>query len=233
MAYFDFLRELAAYTDDMVTRMDRRHGRIVAPFHADLAGARVLDLAAHDGRWSFALAEHAAQVIGVEARGDLIARFADFPAGPVRDRITLVQDDIYIDLDRRIAAQDSFDVVAMFGIYYHVMDHYGLLARVTRLRPKLVIIDSEFIIDKNPMIAMVRERTDNPLNAIAQVPGQIVTLKGVPSIGAMARMAEVLGYDCDWVPWNALPAAERGTVNDYFREGRMQRRTCVLRPVMG
>ncbi len=233
MAYFDFLRELAAYTDDMVTRMDRRHGRIVAPFQADLAGARVLDLAAHDGRWSFALAEHAAQVIGVEARGDLIARFADFPAGPVRDRITLVQDDIYADLDRRIAAQDSFDVVAMFGIYYHVMDHYGLLARVTRLRPKLVIIDSEFIIDKNPMIAMVRERTDNPLNAIAQVPGQIVTLKGVPSIGAMARMAEVLGYDCDWVPWNALPAAERGTVNDYFREGRMQRRTCVLRPIMG
>ena len=60
----------------MVTRMNRRHARIVAPFKEDLIGAQVLDLAAHDGRWSYALAEHAERVVGVEARPDLIDRFA-------------------------------------------------------------------------------------------------------------------------------------------------------------
>lgn len=231
MAFFDFLHDLDDYTTDMVTRMNRRHARIVAPFAKDLTGARVLDLAAHDGRWSYALAEHAAEVVGVEARPELIARFALYPAGALHRRVTLVGADIYRDLDARIAVGETFDVVAMFGIFYHVMDHYGLLAKVAQLRPRLILIDSEFMIDRNPMIQMVKERTDNPLNAIAHVPGQEVTLKGVPSTAAMDRMAEVLGYACDWADWDSLPYDQRDTVRDYFRDTKMRRRTCVLRPV--
>ena len=230
MAFFDFLHDLDDYTTDMVTRMNRRHSRIVAPFAEDLTGARVLDLAAHDGRWSYALAEHAHEVIGVEARPELIARFARYPAGALHDRVTLVCADIFRDLDARLAAEETFDVVALFGIYYHVMDHYGLLARVAQLQPELIVIDSEFMQDTNPMIQMVKERTDNPLNAVAHVPGQKVTLKGVPSTGAMERMADVLGYRCDWIDWDDLPRAARGTVRDYFRTGPMRRMTCALRP---
>lgn len=48
------------------------------------------------------------------------------------------------------------------------------------------------------MIQMVKERTDNVLNAIAHVPGQEVTIKGVPSTGAIKRMADLLGYGCSW-----------------------------------
>ena len=231
MAFFDFLRDLDGYTADMVTRMNRRHARIVAPFVRDLTGARALDLAAHDGRWSYALAEHADEVVGVEARPDLIRRFALYPEGVLHNRVTLICDDIYRDLDRRIAAGETFDVVAMFGIFYHVMDHYGLLAKVAQLQPDLILIDSEFIMDRNPMIQMVKERTDNPLNATAQVPGQQVTVKGVPSTAAMDRMADVLGYTCDWADWDSLPHDQRDTVRDYFRDTKMRRRTCVLRPV--
>ena len=231
MAFFDFLHGLEDYTADMVTRMNRRHAHILAPFAEDLTGARVLDLAAHDGRWSYALAEHAQEVIGVEARPDLIRRFARYPAGVLHDRVTLVCDDIYRDLDTRLAAGETFDVVALFGIFYHVMDHYGLLARVAQLQPELILIDSEFMIDRNPMIQMVKERTDNPLNAIPHVPGQEVTLKGVPSTAAMDRMAEVLGYACGWADWDSLPFDQRDTVRDYFRDTKMRRRTCVLRPL--
>ena len=233
MPFFDFLHGLDDYTPDMVTRMNRRHDRIVAPFVEDLTGARVLDLAAHDGRWSYALAAYADEVIGVEARPELIRRFALYPSGPWHARVKLVCDDIYLDLDRRIAAGETFDAVALFGIFYHVMDHYGLLARVARLQPELILIDSEFMIDRNPIIQMVKERTDNPLNAIAQVPGQEVTLKGVPSTAAMDRMAEVLGYGCDWADWDSLPHDQRDTVRDYFRNTKMRRRTCILRPLPG
>lgn len=231
MAYFDFLHELEDYSPDMVTRMNRRHARIVAPFKEDLIGAQVLDLAAHDGRWSYALAEHAERVVGVEARPDLIDRFAQYPAGPQHSRVKLVCDDIYRDLDKRLIRDETFDAVMLFGIYYHVMDHYGLLARVIQLEPELIVIDSEFMVDRNPIIQMVKERTDNPLNAIAQVPGQEVTMKGVPSTGAMERMADVLGYGCTWVDWDAVPEDQRGTVRDYFRDGEMRRKTCVLRPL--
>lgn len=233
MAFFDFLHDLDGYTPDMVTRMKRRHERIVTPFSAELAGARVLDLADHDGRWSYALAEHAAEVVGVEPRPELVDRFALYPQDALHRRVTLVCADIYRDLDTRIAAEETFDVVALFGIFYHVMDHYGLLAKVTQLRPKLILIDSEFIIDRNPMIQMVKERTDNPLNAIAHVPGQEVTLKGVPSTAAMDRMAEVLGHACGWADWDSLPFDQRDTVRDYFRDTKMRRRTCVLRPISG
>jgi predicted RNA methylase len=70
---FDFLGQLPPYDDNAFTihRLNQRHKLIVAPFAEQIAGARVLDIAAHDGRWSFALAAAgAAEVVGVEARAD-------------------------------------------------------------------------------------------------------------------------------------------------------------------
>lgn len=37
-------------TPDMVRRLRKRHALVVEPFRAELRGARVLDLGAHDGR---------------------------------------------------------------------------------------------------------------------------------------------------------------------------------------
>ena len=56
--FFDFLKSLPPYDDNATTvhRLDQRHRLIIDPFQPQIAGARVLDLAAHDGRWSYALA---------------------------------------------------------------------------------------------------------------------------------------------------------------------------------
>ncbi len=75
------------------------------------------------------------------------------------------------------------------------MDHYGLLAKVKMLGSKVVIIDSKFISKSNPMIQLNRERTDNVLNTTGHVPNQVTTLVGIPSTGALERMASVLDYD--------------------------------------
>jgi 2-polyprenyl-3-methyl-5-hydroxy-6-metoxy-1,4-benzoquinol methylase len=229
--FYDFLIENEDYDDAMVSRMNLRHQFLVAPFEKEIRGSKVLDIAAHDGRWSYALAAAgAAEVYGVEARRELIDKFSAFPEKVFKDRVTLKESDLYRELDHLIEKKSVFDVVALYGIFYHVMDHYGLLAKVTRLNPKVIIIDSEFITATNPMIQLARERTDNVLNAIAQVPNQQTTLIGVPSTAAMERMASVLGYNHEWLDWDVIPKHLRIGVHDYYRSTPKRRRTCVLRP---
>ena len=212
--------------------MNLRHEFIVEPFRAQIQGARILDIASHDGRWSYALAgAGAAEVHGIEARAELIESYAAFPDSPFKERVSFTHGDLYQELDRLIAQGARYDVVALFGILYHVMDHYGLLARVQRLGPKVIIIDSEFMSKPNPMIQLARERTDNVLNATGQIPGQETTLVGIPSTGAMERMAEVLGYDIVWSDWDALAKERRRGLRDYYRDTAKRRKTCALFPV--
>lgn len=230
--FFNFLEEFEQYDPYAVARMNLRYHMMVKPYAEDLKGARVLDLAAPDGRWSYALAATGArEVIGIEARAQTIAGFAQFPDETIKERVQLRTGDIYTELDKMIAEQTSFDVVACFGIFYHVMEHYGLLARIAQLNPKLVIIDGEFINANNAIIQIIREDTSGELNAIAQVQGQAKTLVGVPSRVATEQMAEVLSLSCTWADWGALPGNMRRGAQDYFREGRKCRRTCALRPV--
>lgn len=234
MAFFDFLGRIAPYGEapEAVARLNLRHAQIVAPLAGEIAGARVLDLAAHDGRWSLAFAgAGAAEVLGIEGRPELIARFDQFPKPALKARVRLVAADIFDALEAEVAAGAQVEVVAVLGIFYHILDHFRLLRLITALRPRLVIVDSEFAIRGGPVIQLVRERTDNPLNAIPQRPGQERALIGIPSHQALEAMAEVLGYATSWVDWTALPEARRGPVADYYRTEQKRRGTCLLRPV--
>ena len=72
---FDFMEQLEPYGEkpNTIFRLVQRHRLIIDPFAEQIAGARILDLAAHDGRWSYALANAGAKnVIGVEARQELL-----------------------------------------------------------------------------------------------------------------------------------------------------------------
>ncbi len=145
--FFDFLADNPRYAGKRLNlnRLNRRHEFLVEPYLSELADARVLDLASHDGRWSYALsAAGAASVVGIEARSDQIEQFHAYPDGETKDRVKLLLGDVYDELPKLIEQQESFDVVAIYGLVYHVMDHYGLLKLVKQLGPGLVIIDSEF-----------------------------------------------------------------------------------------
>ena len=55
----------------------------------------------------------------------------------------------------------------------HLLPHHGSFSPVCgwcrAFRPRLVIVDGDFALAKNAMIQLMRENTDNPLNAIEQV----------------------------------------------------------------
>lgn len=236
MGFFDFLRDSPRYaaTPGSVNRLNRRHQFLVEPFAADLADASVLDLASHDGRWSYALsAAGAREVVGIEARAEVMAQFDSYPAGPVKDRVSFLEGDIYDVLPRLVAEGRRFDVVAVYGLLYHVMDHYLLLKLIARLEPRLVVIDSEFFMSPDPVVRIIRETTDQKLHSIAHVPGQVKAPAGIPSRAALESMADTLGYGVEWADWERLPQRRRRGLASYYREAPEWKRrdTCWLRPL--
>ncbi|MBD3804119.1 MAG: class I SAM-dependent methyltransferase [Thioclava sp.] len=235
MGFYDFLPEIGRYAEDpgTVERMNLRHRMIIKPLEAEIEGKRVLDLAAHDGRWAYAFAAAGArEVIGIEGRQELIDRFEEFPRAHLREKVKLVCDDIYDGMQKLIDAGEKFDVVGVLGILYHVMDHFRLFQLVRKLGPELVIVDSEFAQRPGPVILLMRERTDNELNSIPQIEGQEKALIGIPSFPAMEAMADMLDYDCHWLDWDQIGPGKRRHIGDYYRPADQAKRrgTCLLTP---
>jgi len=236
MEFFDFLGKDQRYRRNSLNRLNKRHRFLVEPYRAEIDGSSVLDIGAYDGRWSYALSEAGArEVVALEARAESMAEFSSYPAGPVKDRVRFVQGDVQDVLPRMIADGTRFEVVALFGFLYHVMDHYTLLKQISQLGPRLVIIDSEFAMSPRPVIRLVREKTDNDHNSIAHVPGQTKAPVGIPSKLALTWMAASLGYGVEWADWESLKPRERRGLDGYYTEppGWKRRDTCALRSVDG
>ncbi len=229
--HFEFLRNVQPYANDpkFVDRLNNRHRLLIDPFEPWIKGARVLDLACHDGRWSYALAAAGAdEVLGIEARQELIDQFEHFPDATFKSRVKLHCQDMFAALEDMVSRGERFNVVTLFGIFYHIMDHYRLLNLIRRLKPKIIIIDSEFIMVENAIIQVLTEITDNPLHATPEYDQQNLITVGVPSRHAIEFMAETLDYEVSWLQSGLLLGDERVGMHDYFRPGRKQRGVCVL-----
>jgi hypothetical protein len=113
------------------------------------------------------------------------------------------------------------------------MDHYNLLTLIARLSPRLIIIDSEFCISPDPVIRLIRERTDNDHNAVPHLAGQVRVPVGIPSQKALRWMADSLGYGVEWSDWETLKPGERLGLEGYFQvpPAWKRRNTCALRPL--
>jgi hypothetical protein len=59
-------------------------------------------------------------------------------------RVRLVEGEAIPALETFGAAGERFDVVAVLGLFYHLVEHFRLLWLVRQLGPRLVILDSEF-----------------------------------------------------------------------------------------
>lgn len=225
---------LPFYTGDAkaIKRLNQRRRSIIEPFVEQINEATILDLGCHDGRWSYAMAAAGARsVVGIEGRQELIDRFSMFPDGDAKSKVSLVCGDVFDELDVMVSRGQTFDVVAILGVFYHVMDHFRLLQLVRQLEPKLVIIDSEFIEADNAMIQLVKESTDNVLNSIPQIEGQGKAIIGIPSKRALESMSEALAYELNWIDKRIVFGDDREGLHDYFRNHRKVRSTCYLTPI--
>lgn len=222
--FFDFLEQ-------GVDRLNHRHDHIIRPLKAEIAGSRVLDLGSHDGRWPYAMAAvGATEVVGIEGRPELVAKYDHYPESPFKNNVRFVIGDFVAAMDRMLADGETFDMVFCLGVYYHTMQHYRMMIQMAAFKPKVIVIDSVLSTSQRPTIDLLRNKTDASANAIAETEGQSWVPVGSPSLPAMEMMADSVGYSVIVTPWE-IPAEQRVGVRDYFSKHKPRRRhTLVLRP---
>lgn len=108
-----------------------------------IKGKTILDLASHDGRFSWACLElGASYVTGVEGR-DYLVQVATknlTGLGCEPDRFSFIQGDVFDYL--REVKPGEFDTILCFGLFYHIVEHNQLLAMIRRIQPAYFILDT-------------------------------------------------------------------------------------------
>ncbi|HZH44660.1 MAG TPA: class I SAM-dependent methyltransferase [Lysobacter sp.] len=219
-------------------RLNARHAAIIGPNVEALKGRRVIDIASHDGRWTFAaLQAGATHVVGIEPRAELIANARESLThyGVSSDRYELRQGDVFDLLDGSLQA----DVVLCLGFYYHTIRHAELLDRIERTGARLVVIDTEVapmdsavprlddprLVYGNPyVIQLLQDPVDDQQMACADaLTRKGRTLVGRPSRAAIQFMAEHFGFNHDSYPWRdhfQRHPADAEDMVDYFEGWR-------------
>lgn len=181
-------------------RLNLRYEAIIAENRDILQGARVLDIASHDGRWSFAALEAgAASVLGIEGRPDLVKNAGENLAyyGVSQDRYEFVAGDIFDVLAQR---EVQVDVVMCLGFLYHTLRYNELLHGIRSTGARHVIIDTQakHLMVPDPLVRLNRERHEKQSAAVADefVHGETM-LTGRPTMAAVTLMMEAYGYAFD------------------------------------
>lgn len=209
-----------------LNRMNARFRVFMEPLQKEIAGCRVLDLASHDGRWSYAVLKlGASHVTGIEGRRDLIDKGRHlFARAEFNERFEFIAGDIFEVMPELRKQGRSFDAVLCLGVFYHVMDHFRLIRLIRDFSPRLVILDSALIDDEKPYISLETERTDHFLNTIARSDYETKSVVGVVSKGGLKMMCSTLGFNVEFLNWNPLDFPNHAGLNDYFGEASDKRR---------
>ena len=169
--------------------------------NADLfEGARVLDIACHDGRMSMAaLACGAKSVVGIEARPELVERananLEHYGQDP--DRYRFIAGDVH----EVLAAEDlDVDVVLCLGFLYHTLRYNELLHGIRRTGARHLVLDTQAhgMFHPDSLVRLHSELTHRKGTAKADdyTVGPAV-LTGRPNLAAIRIMLACYGYEIE------------------------------------
>ena len=179
-------------------RLNERYEAVFASNRDIFDGARVLDLASHDGRYSFAALETgAAHVTGVEVRQSLIDKaqetFAFYGQDPATYRF--VCGDVF-----EVLARERFqvDVVLCLGYLYHTYRHTELMYRLHHLAPKHLVVDTMVTPGTEPTLKVIGEADAEDIRSAAQDAysvGRVLVLR--PSVPATQILLRAYGFEVE------------------------------------
>jgi len=219
-------------TAPTTARLNLRYEAIFGENRDIFAGASVLDLASHDGRWSLAaLATGARSVIGIEARPELVQAATENLGeyGYGADRVRFVTGDVHEVLN---TPDFEADVVLCLGFLYHTLRYNELLAGIRRTNARYLIIDtfSPHMMGPVPNVNVIIEDADEQGKAAADTythgPSVLV---GRPNLAAIRTMLGAYGYRVERLSdWAGLLRDNPGTENcDDYANGKRITVRCV------
>lgn len=204
-------------------RLNRRYDVLIQKNIDLIRGRRVLDIASHDGRWTFAaLKAGAAHVTGIEARQHLVSNaeqtFAHY--GISNDRYLFVCRDFF---DAAASLTCHFDTIFCFGFFYHTLRQAELMTLVAQFKASAVIIDTAIIPSpvSEASFRVVREPVSDEGNGSA-LPGAFSdeAIVGIPTVGAIVMLLDYFGYDADVVDWSHHLGKDLVALGDYAKGER-------------
>jgi Protein of unknown function (DUF1698) len=190
--------------------LERLNARYVALIHENrelIRGKRVLDLASHDGRFSFAALQNgASRVVGIEHKANLRdASYENMAHYEVpRDRYDFVLGDMFEHID----GVGPMDVVFCFGILYHINNHMLLLSKIAEVDPQYLIIDSRISQMEGSAIEV-----RSPLGASPPPLGS--DIEGQPTRAALDAMLSYFGWTFEYFDWAGSTLTESKHLSDY------------------
>jgi 16S rRNA G966 N2-methylase RsmD len=128
-----------------------------------IKNATILDLASHDGRWSFAALKNGAKkVYGIEGKKELVQSSIENMKkyGISEERYCFVTGDIFEEIKK--IPINEIDIVFCLGIFYHIASHMELLKEIKKLNPKYLILDTEITNSKSSIIRIREEPYHTP-----------------------------------------------------------------------
>ena len=190
-------------------RLNLRHEAIITANRHILDGARVVDIASHDGRWSCAALRAGAQhVIGIEARKELIDHSNDNLAhyGFSPQTYRFEHGDVFEVLQDGRLQRDDADVVLCLGFLYHTLRYAELFSGIRRLKPRYLVLDTAVYDSTDKVVRLVSESTEKERNAVAALGARGTRmLSGWPSVPAVEMMLSMWGFQVEeYVDWTAL-----------------------------
>ena len=197
-------------------RLALRHHAIIESNSSILRGARVFDLASHDGRWSFAaLKAGAAHVTGIEVREHLIeaANKTLHAYGIPATDYTFMQG----DLNHALQAPVVCDVALCLGYFYHTLNHLALIEYLASTGARHLILDGMVEPGDADVIRVYAEPVENDANGASSAgihEGRI--LVGHPTVRVLLQMLQHYGYRGQVFDWTGL-LATRGVIADVTR----------------
>ena len=181
-------------------RMNERYEAIFASNRDIFEGARVLDIASHDGRYSFAaLKAGAAHVTGLEVRQGLIDKARETFEFYGQDPSTY--DFVCGDVFQVLASQEfEVDVVLCLGYLYHTYRHTELMYRLNQMAPKHLIVDTMVTptTDSEPILRVIGEPDHEDIRSAARDPfsvGRVLVLR--PSTPAVQLLMHAYGFQVE------------------------------------
>lgn len=180
-------------------RLNLRHIGVIKENEEIFQGRSVVDIASHDGRWSYAaLHAGATHVTGLEGCRHLIDTTKQtFDAkGVPATQYTLIQGDVH---EKLFNPEVKCDVVLCLGFLYHTARYVELMSGIRSTGAEYVIVDTRVLQNVGgPLIAM---RTESVVGeALAMKDRYTIrnrVISAVPSEAAVVLMLQSIGYEVD------------------------------------